>query len=134
MLRRGAAGAPAGVYLTEYDGVPFWLGRLEDWSNNDSDNPFEEELVPVVLKVHTLCKVTEDPHGTRDAGGDAAVICPRPIQPGAIRVWNGKKWVKLDEDIDLSLGVAWVEDEDFDEGGFFQILDWMNSGLSPFKY
>ena len=129
-LLRAAPGNVEGIYLTEYDGLPFWMSRLEEWADHDSDHPVEDGLVPVALKVFTLCKTKIDPYGSRDAMY-RAVTCPHWIQPGALRVWNGKKWAKLDDEFDISQGAQWEEDEDFEEGGYFSLIDVYNSPLLP---
>jgi hypothetical protein len=114
-LLRAVAKNHRGVYLTEPGGILFWFGRLENWAFNDSDDPLEDGLVPVVLKVTTACKLIEDELGTEHARARAAV-CPRPIPPGAIRVWDGTSWIPIrdHESIDLRQACTWDEEGQFD--------------------
>ncbi len=113
-LRRAAPGNFRGVYLTEQDGLPVWFGKLEDWAWHDSDDPIGDGLVPVVLKVSTSCRLFEDELGSSDARARAA-ICPRPIPPGAIRVWNGTSWIPVRDHADVDLTLAFDRDEAEDE-------------------
>lgn len=129
-LMRAAPGNIRGVYLSSAEGVPFWFGKLVDWARHDSDNPVEDGMVPVVLRVTTTCGTVEDAIGSRDAMSDA-VVCSRPIVPGAIRVWDGASWVPLSQEVDQHKGARWVEDEDFDEGGYAELLGPYESPLVP---
>jgi hypothetical protein len=130
VLLRAAPGNLRGVYLTIPRGVIFWFGRLIDWAEHDSDNPVEEGLVPVVLQVTTTCDTVEDIHGTRDALA-TALICPRHIVPGAIRLWNGSSWVKVSSGVEPTKGARWTEDEEFEEGGYWELLGPSQSPLMP---
>ena len=123
-LLRAVPGNVRGIYLSEWRGVPFWFGKLRDWANYDSDNPVEDRLLPIVLRVTTACDTIEDPHGMRDAYA-RAVVCRRPIVPGAIQFWNGNRWVRLSSvagpGVDPAPGADWKDDEDMDEGGFWSL-------------
>lgn len=130
VLLRAAPGNLQGVYLSDAGGVPFWFRKLIDWAHNDSDNPVEDGLVPVVLRVTTTCDTVEDVHGSRDSA-NTAVVCSRPIVPGAIRVWNGVSWVPVSQGVDPDLGTEWVEDEEFDLGGYHSLLGPYQSPLMP---
>ena len=114
-LLRAVAKNHRGVYLTEPGGILFWFGRLEAWAFHDSDDAYEEGLVPVVLKVNTSCRLIEDELGTEHARARAAV-CPRPIPPGAIRVWDGADWIPVRdyELIDLRQACTWDDEDRFD--------------------
>lgn len=122
-----------GVYLTDASGLLFWFGRMEEFSHAESDNPEEDGLVPVVLRVETTCPVVEDVLGSEHARA-AAVVCPRPIAPGAIRVWNGSSWVAVKQGVDEKLGVEWVDDEDLEAGGYWTLLAAHQSPLFPSVY
>lgn len=121
-----------GVYLTAWEGVRFWMGRLEAWAEHDYDYPADEGLVPVVLRVETACPVVPDALGTRDAAA-AAVVCPRPIAPGALRVWDGGAWIAAraaaarGEDYWLALG----SEVDGDGDSSWRVLLGTRSALLP---
>lgn len=97
------------VFLTEGDGVFFWHSRAEDFAEHASDNPLEDELVPVVLRVDPKCvdyanELVDDEIGTRDARADAFFIqAPmEPIGADCLEVFDGEEWVPLGtEDLDL---------------------------------
>ena len=114
-LTRAVSANRRGVYLTEPGGILFWFGRLEEWAFHDSDDAYEEGLVPVVLKVTTACDLIEDELGTEHARARAAV-CPRPIPPGAIRVWDGADWIPVRdyESVDLQQACTWDGEGQFD--------------------
>jgi hypothetical protein len=130
VLMRAAPGNLRGVYLSDADGVPFWFRKLIDWAQHDSDNPVEDGMVPVVLRVTTVCNTVEDVAGSQDSRSEA-VVCSRPIVPGAIRVWNGSSWVTVSQGVDQDRGAQWVEDEDFDLGGYYELLGPYESPLMP---
>ncbi len=130
VLMRAAPGNLKGVYLSDETGVRFWFRRLVSWAEHDSDNPVEDGLVPVVLQVTTACDTVEDELGQRDSGSQA-LICTQPIEPGNIRVWDGGSWVSLSQGVDPALGTSWVDDEDFEEGGYYQLLEPHRSPLMP---
>jgi hypothetical protein len=73
------------VFLTEGDGVFFWHHRAEDFAEHMSDNPLEDELVPVVLHVGYFIQAPMEPIGS-----------------DCLEVFDGKEWVSLGtEDLDL---------------------------------
>jgi hypothetical protein len=129
-LLRAVPGNLRGIYLAEEGGVNFWFNRLEEWARYDTENPVEEELVPVVLRVTTSCPVVEDPIGSRDSMY-LSVVCQRHIVPGALRLWNGSKWVPVSKGVDPYKGARWVDDEDFEEGGYYELMDSYESPLMP---
>ncbi len=97
------------VFLTEGDGVYFWHNRAEDFAEHASDNPLEDGLVPVVLRVDPDCidyanELVSDELGTRDASADAFFIqAPmEPIGSDCLEVFDGEEWVPLGtENLDL---------------------------------
>lgn len=104
------------VFLTEADGVGFWYHNLQHWAEHHSDNPFEDELTPVVLRVRWVDEedLVLDREGTKDAGHAEAYMVAGPVAaPADIEVWNGSAWVELGEDIDASQ--AWEVEELDDE-------------------
>jgi hypothetical protein len=97
-----------GVFLTEASGIRYWYSRAEEFAVDRSDDPLEDELVPVVLRVKaTDCE--EDELGTADAH-HPAWKCLEAIPPEEIEVWTGHRW---SEDLDLDPSIA------LDEDGYF---------------
>lgn len=130
-LMRASPGNHRGVYLCDEDGVRFWFRKLVDHAEDRSETPAEDGLVPVVLRVETTCKVVDDERGTRDSGA-VAVVCPRPIVPGALKVWNGSAWARSGDAEGLAeKGSRWEVDEDFEAGGYLQLLEPSRSPLMP---
>jgi hypothetical protein len=130
-LVRAAPGNLRGVYLSDLAGVRCWYQRLVEHAQHDSDTPVEDGLVPVVLEVRTVCDVVTDERGTRDSLA-LAVVCPRPIVPGALKVWTGQRWSgTADHDELVQAGTRWEVDEDHEEGGYLSLLDAHRSPLVP---
>ena len=85
-----------GIFLSAADGVLFWYGRAQAWAEHNSDNWYEDGLLPVVLRLSKWKKsaLREDPIGTRDAYADA-YIYTAPIPPQRLEIWNGEAWELL---------------------------------------
>ena len=92
--------AAKGIFLTEEDGISFWMSRAEDFANSNSDNPHEDGLVPVVLKVSPSGfnddELVEDDLGTSDSRSEA-YIWPGQIGAAYLQVWDGSSWVPVSE-------------------------------------
>jgi len=116
------AHARRGIFFTEPKGVIFWFGRAEIWADDGSDDPFEDLLVPVVLRIFDdediLGELDSDDIGTRDAGGEPAWIGTQPIAPEDIEIWDGSEWIPIAdwENVDPEQSFDTDSDED-DEGG-----------------
>lgn len=107
-----------GVFLTDADGVSFWVGRAEQWAEHRSDDLLEDELVPVVLRTPSDRDVERDEHGTRDANADAWISADVPADD--LEIWDGKSWVSVEEYDRLKLRDAFdfeIEGEDEGEDG-----------------
>jgi len=126
----GAGGYDAhskkGVFLTEDDGVSFWFNRAEQFAEHNSDNPLEDGLVPVVLKIDPAAfledDLFDDELGSKDAVAGAYII-PDGIDADYIDVWDGTNWIPVDEwdsiDIEQSFDKEEIEDEDGDDDAYF---------------
>lgn len=139
--RGGYSGHSKGrVFLTDLDGVFFWMGRYEAFAEHDSENPLEDGLVPVVIEVGGDIvaqlvadgRLIDDELGSRDAMGQAYYVEDLIITPDELLIWNGKEWATIDDgSIDPQSSFKWVEDDDFDEGGFWQFGDLNDLPLLP---
>lgn len=120
-------GAPAydaharkGIFLTEDDGVRFWYSKAEEFANHQSDNPLEDGLVPIVLRIDpagfTEEELSDDALGTRDAMS-GAYIHPIGIDPEYINVWDGSGWISVDDWQDIDIEQAFDREEIEDEDG-----------------
>ena len=97
------------IFLTEWDGLGFWMAKMEDMANYSTDWNDEESFgyMPVAIRVPYFPDdeeddgitehLQEDILGTRDAGGSIAVFTTEPIPPELLEVWDGKRWVPVDE-------------------------------------
>lgn len=106
------------IFLTEADGVRFWYGKSEDFAEHNSDNPYEEGLVPVVLRVDIAGIVDDeldvDEDGTADSSVDAW-MASEGIDPEYIQVYTGKKWVPVDRWEEIDPKDAFDVDENSDD-------------------
>ena len=100
------------VFLTEFDGIGFWYENMRRWANHNSDNPFEDGLTPVVVRVWGVLddEVVLDAEGTRDAGGSEAYMLGRDIEPHDVEMWDGSEWVTPSSD-GIDAEQAWEEEE-----------------------
>jgi len=107
------------TFLTTLDGVFFWHSRFEESATASSDNPLEDGLTPVVLRIDTYASdfaVDPDELGTRDALADA-YFTTETIEPDAIDVWNGREWVLVEDadTVDPARAYNFEDDPDSDE-------------------
>lgn len=116
------------TFLTEADGIAFWMGRAEAFAEHVSDNVLEDGLVPVVLRVDPDCdggrvrrSLEVDPLGTRDANADAWMT-KRRIDPDCIDAFTGQTWEPIDDAYDaidpaLAFDADPVPEDEQDEYG-----------------
>lgn len=123
------------VFLTDFDGLSYWMHKMELIAQHNSDFDNEDDVsywAPVALRILINDDLThfEDTLGNRDNTAGEAYYTQEPILPGWIEVWTGTEWVDLDEaDLDsmaeAAIGAAeWEDDpDDVDEkepqGWFF---------------
>lgn len=146
-LRKGLAraiGAPSydshaarGIFLTEVDGVFFWMSKAEDHAESGSDKPYEDGLLPVVLRTAVdwleFEDLIDDNIGTNDALANAWIY-PGNIEPGSIELWNGEEWVTIDEweTVDPEEGFGEEESEEDDPDMTWRhFVDLMQSPFLP---
>ena len=120
----GYAGHSRGrVFLTEWDGVSFWMSKYEDMAHHHTDNP-EEGWVPVCLKVSTRgLDLEPDPAGSRDAYADS-YFTTESISPRQIQVWHGGwKAVGSVDTEEMQDEVMEAAEKDADETGTWYEVD-----------
>lgn len=105
------------IFLTEGDGVSYWMSKLEDHAHANTDNT-EEGWVPVVLSIPSKgLDLVPDPEGTRDSLA-GSWMTSEGIEPGGITIWNGDEWVTLDAvDADDMNQIAMDNSEFIEEDG-----------------
>jgi hypothetical protein len=124
------------VFLTEFNGVIFWYGKAEDWAEHSSDNVYEDELVPVVLRIFLDDEsLSEDELGFKDSGYNEAFKTKQGIPPEHMEVWSGSKWIDVEDYNSIDILDALIveeneeseEDEDSEEyQGSEDTLYWFN--------
>lgn len=114
------AHAAKGVFLTEEGGVYFWANRAEDFANSNSDEPYEDGLTPVVLRV-SPSGFTEDGLMDDELGSDdsrsGAYIWPGDIGPEHLEVFDGSNWIDVSDWETIDFLQAFDEEEIEDEDG-----------------
>lgn len=105
------------LFLTEEDGIDFWMNRYEELAAHHTDHP-EEGWVPIVLEVRAKkSDLHIDEPGSEDARADSFYVEDRLPTACIIGVYDGERWVSLDDaDLDTmlsqALAAAEVEEED----------------------
>lgn len=122
------------LFFTEFSGVSYWMGKLEDRANAETDNP-EEGWVPVVLRIDDAyfwndIDLVEDELGSRDAMAPAVYVEPsdyfKEIAAPEMEIWDGARWVPLDSvDVDamLARAIAAAEVEGYEDEGSWYNMD-----------
>lgn len=88
-----------GVFLTDESGVSFWFSRYQSFAESQSDNVYEDEYTPVVLKIDPLPEEFEylqDEIGSKDSVSEA-FIYPGTIDPSFIQVWFRDSWLDIED-------------------------------------
>ena len=91
-------GMPLANYLTEYAGLEFWIGFLDDYAKqleSDQDARDEQGLVPEILRVPRKgLKLKPDSVGSSDAMYPA-YVCYDSIPPSKIQIQGENGWEPL---------------------------------------
>jgi len=119
------------VFLTDFDGVRFWMSKAEDFANHNSDHPLTDLYVPVVVSTSKVKKedLKEDELGTKDAGGSKAWFLTKGIPARNLEVWDGHGWTSLSEHESIDFSQAFTLEESDEEDG--ETLEWFKNE-SPF--
>lgn len=84
------------IFLSEWDGVGFWVDRLGQMAENRSDNPVQDGLIPIVIRIpeSVVPDVEEDVPGTHDANAGAWTTI-QPISSSVLQVYDGASWTPV---------------------------------------
>lgn len=119
------------AFFTVRDGAGCWWSKLSDvaFAQNEPEDIVRELYVPVLLRVlektvHRL-GVMSDPIGTQDCGHEEAFYIKASVIPGLLRVWDGRRWVRVDSDPEtVAQGyVASAEEEANSDGSTYLDLE-----------
>jgi hypothetical protein len=96
-------------FVTNIQGVKYWIRTLEEQANDRSDNIEEDGMIPIILKFRlNERKHLPDSHGETqwDRKTD------RYIPPEGLMVWDGYRWQPIQEwiNIDLSLFISYDDE------------------------
>jgi len=126
------------LFLTEPDGVSFWMGRYEELAEYHSEDAIEDGLIPVALEVwlsdEQIEQLKPDTAGTRDAYADAYYIEGGHVDWEDMSVWDGNGWVDLDDvDTDAMHQVVLDDSEVIEEDGaeWREAGDYLSSYFAP---
>ena len=117
----GYAGHSTGkLFLTDLDGVSFWVSRYGEMAEHHTVHP-EEGWLPVVLEISDTSDLTlhVDAPGSKDSSA-GAFYTEQIVMPDELLVWDGDDWESVDdadEDkmLQRALDAAEVEDPDPDD-------------------
>ncbi len=100
------------IFLSESGGVSYWYHWAAQWAFDRSDEPADDGLVPVVLRIVggpltddlKFLKVCEDDDLGWQDSGQPAYKCKTTIGPKYLQVWTGSSWVPVRDygEVDLS--------------------------------
>lgn len=133
------------VFLSEQDGVPFWMARAADHAKYNSADPHGDGLVPVTLRVSPDCfenaELLLDEHGTRDALADSWMLRDK-LPPECLEAFaGGDQWVEVEQalgaiDPDSAFDLHDVPEDERDEYGEPEHYRHFKhrSPLNPFPY
>lgn len=111
----GYAGHSKGnLFLTEESGISFWYNKMEDMAEHNSDNPFEDELVPIVLRFPWPKNLTWDEPGSTDSLNDAFMTSSH-IDADYIELYDGSGWLPIEDYHFVDISEAFDIEEEFDE-------------------
>ena len=86
------------IFLTDKNGISHWYHIAERIAEDRSDNLLEDLMIPVVLRIP---KTDEDKEDTSAEGygylDQAEYKIQDSIDPDDIEVWDGKKWVGIEQ-------------------------------------
>jgi len=91
---KGYSGYSAGkLFLTDSEGMSFWFERLGDMANNRADNPVQDGLIPIAVRVpdRAFEELEDDPVGTKDSRANAYTTT-ESAAPSIVEVWDGEGW------------------------------------------
>lgn len=81
------------VFLCDFKSVPFWMRRIWDMAEANSDTPLEDGLIPIALKVKIPrgVDIHQDEPGSRDSRGGAFYVESR-LSSSDMAYWDGFSW------------------------------------------
>lgn len=113
------------VFLSEWDGVSFWMSKMEPIAHDNSEFNKEDDFgwTPISLRVDIdglEGELSDDELGRRDSGQSAAWYVEETIDPDFIEVWDGSRWVPVrsadpDTMMDQSRDAATYDSDDGEE-------------------
>ena len=111
------------IFFTDKEGIIYWYGKLEDMCEHHSDNPLEDEMVPVVLRTIRFDEDEEDPTAEGASyQNQQEIVRTEGVEPDDLEVWTGKAWEPVENYYKINLSDALIEEcedddseEDIDE-------------------
>lgn len=111
------------IFLSDLSGAFFWASKMEDIANYNSDFKQAEDVgwTPIVLRVKKEDindDLKEDSLGYRDSGYNDSFFVKEIIPSDLIQVWDGKKWINIDEADDSAMldkaisSAEFIQDDD----------------------
>lgn len=116
VFAKGLQGYARGrLFLTDWDGVSFWVTRYGELAEHHTDHP-EEGWIPVVLEVDADdLDLHVDAPGTKDSGGRSFYTNWSVPPESVLSFWDGNSWEPLgnfdsDEMLEQALAAADTEE------------------------
>jgi hypothetical protein len=111
------------IFLSDLSGAFFWASKMEDIANYNSDFKQAEDAgwTPIVLRIKKEDindDLKEDSLGYRDSGYNDSFFIKEIIPSDLIQVWDGEKWIDIDEADDSAMldkaisSAEFIQDDD----------------------
>ena len=90
------------VFVTDYDGLPYWFNKMQGIAEYNSDFKDEDDVkewTPIALRISTDNTIPyyDDAAGNRDNRMGSAYYTTQTIDPEEIEVWDGAEWVPVED-------------------------------------
>lgn len=94
------------LFFTSMIGLGYWFDILEQHAVDLSDNPFEDQLVPVVLRFFKPENTNSDPA----SGFEESFFVNSSVEPEDIEIWNGVSWIPISDYENIDISQSFTED------------------------
>lgn len=103
------------IFLTEQNGVNFWLDKYESLIAHKTDEP-HLGWFPIVLEIDpSTLNLQDDQPGTKDARAQSYYVEKAIPTDSITGVWDGSEWIDLEEADSREMLFEALEIEDADE-------------------
>jgi len=123
------------IFLTDASGIKHWYSKIEDMAEYQSDNLFEDQVVPIVVRTPKYDEDVEDVTAEGYGYGNQSEFKRTDkVEPEDLEVWDGRKWVDISSDVDISQALIAHEESSESEEDSEDSLPEEDNVYYTFKY